>query len=429
MFFLILAIIIMLIALFNYKKGFIAYIIYQIFWLYGGNLITLGDKSIVYSMGMTLYFAVLFFVKVKRLRPAKEKFPYKFCFLLLIVSALITPFYAVAGFDEEFTRAISNILQDIVIVWLLWNVIEREDDFKKIYKYITFVMFFACLFGFFEYIIKDNPFLNYKNVLMDGNINIYSLDFGRGYRICSLWEHPIGAGLGYSLYIVVTFYLFINKNKQMPIKYFALLTAILCIPCILLTKMRTAIVFLVIGALMFIDFRKRRFIKLFFVAILLFIVAIPLLGDYINVFLSLFDLGKLVSYSSTGSSLMQRLDQFEAVYQLMLLSPIGGLGELFKEYVVNRYTVAALSYESIWLEQMSKHGIVGVVANLVLMIYSVIVIPKKYKSKECFWLALSYWTIYTLTSIPSFRAIHYYLFMFYLIKTNKNYNKERLDVT
>lgn len=411
----------MISALNNYRNGFIAYLVYQIFWLYGGCLLKVGNKTITYSMGMTLYFLILYWIKNHQNNFKKIPFPYKIPFIFLILSAFLTCFTSVAGFGNEFTRAISNILQDIIIVWLIWRVIKTKQDFRKLYKYTTYVMFFACIYGLLEFLFKENILLNYKNTLMGGNIGIYSADFARGYRICSFFEHPIGAGLSFAMYFITTFSLFIKWNIKIPNKNFALLTAILCVPCALLTKMRSVLLFMIISSLIFVNFKSKRFFKFIVYGIIVLFLIAPLLGENINVFLSLFNLNKLITYTNTGSSLIQRLNQFKAVGHLMLMSPIGGLGELFKEYVFNQYTQAALSYESIWLEQMAKHGLVGVIANIILMFYTTIVIPSRYKTKECFWWSLAYWIIYTLSSIPSFRTVLYYTFMFYLIKNSKVY--------
>lgn len=408
-------------ALWNYKKGFIAYLVYQIFWLYSVALIKIGSKTIILSMGMTLYFLILYYIKKYNNKVTRVPFPYRIPFCLVILSAIVTCLVGLAGFGNEFTRAISNILQDIVIVWLIWKVIETKQDFRTLFKYITIIIFIACLYSLIEYIFKNNILLNYKNMLMNGEISIYPNDSFRGYRICSMFEHPIGAGMCFSLYFIATFSLIIRFRETIPKIYFSVITALLCIPCILLTKMRAALLFAIIGSLIFVNIKNRRFIKLLIGGSFILIIAIPFLGEYINVFLSLFNINKLVSYTNTGSSLVQRMSQFKSVYHLMMLSPVGGLGELFKEYITNQYTNAALAYESIWLEQMAKHGLLGVLSNLILLVYSCWIVPYRYKSKECMFLGLAYWIVYSLTSIPSFRTPLYYLLMFYLIKRTDTY--------
>ena len=92
-------------------------------------------------------------------------------------------------------------------------------------------------------------------------------------------------------------------------------------------------------------------------------------------------------------------------------------------------TDAARGYESIWFEQLVMHGRLGVLCHILLLYYSVIKIPKRFKSKEVLVFSLAYWIIYSITSIPSFRIFLLYLAIFYFIKTSKEYKSciETLD--
>ena len=74
---------------------------------------------------------------------------------------------------------------------------------------------------------------------------------------------------------------------------------------------------------------------------------------YVELFLSLFS--SKYQNGVKGSTVDQRLSQLNAVYHLMKMSPIGGLGERFGDYISNQYTSAALEYESIWFDVMAKH--------------------------------------------------------------------------
>jgi hypothetical protein len=72
---------------------------------------------------------------------------------------------------------------------------------------------------------------------------------------------------------------------------------------------------------------------------------------------------------------------------------------------------------------MAKHGLVGVLAYVYMIFYSLIKVPKEYKSKQVFFISLAYWGTYTLTSTPYFRIYLYYLALFYFIKKSEVYKK------
>ena len=103
--------------------------------------------------------------------------------------------------------------------------------------------------------------------------------------------------------------------------------------------------------------------------------------------------------------------------------------EKFADYIANDFTEMALAYESVWLEQMSKHGLIGIGANIILMVYSIFVVPRKFKSKEMLWLSLAYWGIYTMTSVPTFRTSLFYLLLIYYIKSSEMYKEKAMKGT
>lgn len=416
-------IMIILYSLLNYKKGFLLYLVYQIFWFYGATLFSIGGKTITASMGMTLVFFVMYFLNSYRYPKPHTRLPYAIPLIAITISLIITCFVAFAGLNQELTRAISNIIQDVLIVWLIWNLVETKKDFEFLFKGFTLVILLACLYGTFEYASHMNPIFDLKNSISTNHISSYTEFTGtaadRGYRLTSFFEHPIGAGMSLGLYASFVLTIVVKCKKKIPYEKLALITVLLCVPCIVLTKMRSTMLFTMISGFSFIDFRKKKFYKIILFIAIGIAIAWPIISQNLTLFLSIFN--KKLQSSVGGSSFEMRLTQLDAVQQLLKLSPIGGLGELFKGYISNQYTEAALSYESIWFEQMVKHGMIGVIANIILAYYSVIKVPKDYHSKEIFFISLAYWITYTATSIPSFRMHMYYLVLFYFIKTSETY--------
>lgn len=421
MFFTIISIFILMYGCINFKKGLIIFITYELFW-YSTSVFRISALSLNSTMLLTVGFSVLYLIKKEKNKVCKETFPYAIPFVIAICSYILSSFYAISGFQTEFSRVLNYIFKDYIIIWLLWNTLETEKDFNYLFKAVSVVVFIGCVYGFIEYVLKDNPLLNYKNVLSSNTINIYNSTGLRGYRLSSYFEHPIGAGMVFGLYSIFTIYLWINK-RYLPANKLALITAFACIPCIMLTKMRSAILFMLICALVFVNkkiFSKKKFWNI----VLLFIIVLPIViyisKDSLDLLFNMFT----ADSSSTigGSSLTMRLSQLDAVKHIMKTSPIFGLGETFRSYITRSvYTDAALGYEGLWFEQAVMHGIFGIGSTILMIYYTVVKIPKKYNSKEACIFALAYWIVYSFSSIPSFRMCYFWLIEFYFIKTSEIY--------
>lgn len=411
---------IILYSLLNFKKAYFAFLIYQIYWYYLAEIIKVnGIPVITIGMIMSMWFLILFLIKKRKYVRTKVKMPYTIPIVLILCSMFITCFTGLAGFNYEFSRALSLAVQTYPTIWISWYLIESEEDFRTLLKGYVIIFFIAAIFGLIEYLLKDNILIGYKSLLKEGGIRVYTLANGRGYRIMSVFEHCIGGGMTFGLYAAFIFILYISTKKSIPYKTIAIISAALCIPCVILTKMRSAMIFTVICFLAAVDFKKKKFYKFILLGIVVFIAIVPLIQQNSDLFLSLFDSN--VQKKLGGSNWTMRLSQLEAVTNLMKMSPIGGLGEKFNELISNQYTVQALDYESLWFEQMVKHGLVGVFVYLVMIVYSVIIVPRRYKSKELFIVSSAYWFTYTITSIPSFRTSFYYFVLFYFIKHSKEY--------
>ncbi|POO85655.1 O-antigen ligase family protein [Clostridium sp. 3-3] len=426
MIFSILSVIIGLYALINYKKALILYTIFQIFSM-STTLISIGGINLNSNLVLAYWYFFLYFIKNKKYKKAKEKFPFLFPFVLVSISLILSCFTAISGFLPEFTRIIMRIGSQYIYIYILWNVIETKDDFRYIFKYVTYIFFFASIYGIVEYFLNSNVLLDYKVILSSNTINLYDSSGLRGYRLTSCFEHPLGAGMMFGLYSSFYFALLVRNNKTVVRNKVGLITALLCLPCVILTKMRTAIIFTCIMFILVI-LNKKLTVKIFKKILITILVFTPILL-YV-----LFQNSELITnlFSSStsseigGSSLMMRLDQFDAIRIIIRQSPLFGLGETFRDVMtVNELTIAAKGYEGILFEQMSMHGYFGVFVALVLMYYSIIKIPKKYQSKEVAVVGIAYWLAYLVSSIPSFRLPFLYLVMFYFIKTSNRYKSKK----
>ena len=429
MIFTIISIGIALYALFNFKKAIMIFTIYQIFW-YPTHLFGIFNVNFGANLIIPFWFFVLYMCNKKKYKKCNEKFPLKIPFLLISISYICSCFNATTGFVTEFGRIVVRIFSIYIYIWILWKTIEDEEDFKFLFKGITITMFIACIYGLIEYFTKSNLILDYKVNLSKNSIYVYNMAGLRGYRLTSLFEHPIGAGMTFGLYSIFYFSLWMKENPIVLKSKIGLVTAVLCLPCVVLTKMRTSILYtIILGIILLINFRKIKRKTLIRILILM-IIMLPIMFIVIKSNSTLIT-NLITSEKSTeigGSSFSMRFEQFVAIKNIIATSPMFGLGETFREGIVRtEYTDAALGYEGVIFEQLSMHGYFGIFVNIIFMCYTLIVVPKKYKTKEVLFLSLAYWIAYLVSSIPSFRILLFYLASFYYIKTSSKYKDIKLQ--
>lgn len=428
MFLVLIGVIITLYGFINYKKAFMLFLVYQVFWYYNAPLFSIGGKTLTASTGFTLIFFIMYFFYNHRLEQPRIKCPYMVPLLLVVFSAVASCFTSQIGFTSELTRTLSiTICPNVIVVWLMWNVIETKKDFFVLFKMLTVTMCLAAIFAVYEYSVQDNFLFNIKDEIEGGLSNYNNTLFNesatmRGYRIYSFFEHPVGAGMCFGIYFAFVVTVVVKAKEKLPYQKLAIITALLCLPCVVFTKMRSVIVFAFLACLGFIDFKKTKFYQIILLMGIGVAIAWPLISPHINLLLSIFD--SKYSNDVGGSNLAMRLSQLEAVIRIMNESPISGLGVNITQ-ARDTFTAGALAFESVWFEQMAQHGLIGVATTIVSLIYSIIVVPKRFNSKELVFFALAYWVTYTITCIPSFRLFLLYFVYFYFIKTSDSYLNQK----
>ena len=133
------------------------------------------------------------------------------------------------------------------------------------------------------------------------------------------------------------------------------------------------------------------------------------------------------SYNA-GSSIDMRMKQFSSAMNLLIQRPLFGYGLKFLDYLSNSDTVQLLGLESVWLNVLTKLGMLGALSYLVKLIYDVVIIPKKYSLNWLVFLGAAYWITYTFSSVPGFSIHLFYLIMFYYIKTSKVYQNKKASL-
>ncbi|MCF1633480.1 O-antigen ligase family protein [Streptococcus gallolyticus] len=428
MIFTVISILIALYGIFDFKKSIMLFTVYQIFW-YPTVIFSIAGISFGTNSVIPLYYFLLFIINNKKIVKTKVSFPFKLPFILIILSLILSSFTALSGFSTEFSRALMRIFSVYIYIMILWYTIESEEDFKFIFKYATVVMLIAGFYSIFEYLTQSNLLLDYKVLLSDGSIELYDSSGLRGYRVVSLFEHPLGAGMTIGLYATFVLSLILRRSGKVINYNTGMMTVILLIPIVILTKMRTAIIFTLIS--LFTVFKFSRKIKRNHLAIILSftVILLPILFFVISsnssLITNLFTSEK--SAEIGGSSLEMRLNQFSAILVIMKSSPILGLGETFRNAIVsNSITNAALGYEGLIFEQLTMHGVLGMISSIILMYYMILKVPSQFGSREVRVYSIAYWFSYLVSSIPSFRISLFFVILFYYIKSTESYEVKNI---
>lgn len=403
----------------HFKKGFTIYIVFELFYCPNAKIANLtGIPSIPIYLFLSFAFAALYYFKYRRVFYCKERFPFKVPLIIMIVSRFASCFTSLGGFTDELARTMGYLFNGVIEVWLIWQIFETADDYRKMLRYLCYSFLFVGIYGCIEYATRTNFIFEYKNSLLD-SLQAYIDDGLRGYRLMSVFEHPIGAGMNCATMVIFYFLAKFNYPSIYSKRKLGLIVCLLCIICIFLTKMRAGILFLIVGSLAFINLKSSYTYKFLLLIILFGIFAIPYLGEYVNVLYSLFDADAASAVG--GSNFEMRMDQLLASLYFLSLSPIAGFGDQALANLTDARASELLALESVYFEEMVKHGLLGLVGVFVSIYYSVCKLPKDYASKPLFFISLSYWLTYSLTSIPCYRMNLYYILLFLCIKMSDVY--------
>ena len=411
-------------GIFNFKKAFILFLVFKLLLVTNITIISEpGMPLLTLELGLTIGFVILFFIKGIKVQNAHMAYTLFLPMFFYILSLTASSIFSVAGITNEISNLMKCIFEDVILVWICWQVIETKSDFNFLFKTLTFFIFISCIYGLFEFCIKSNPISAYEATLNHDPSKVIDFSYSseeRGYRINSFFEHSIGAGMSWALYSGFVFYLFVKKKLDIEIILFPLITAFMCIICLMLTKMRSPIICFAISLLACIDFKSKRFYFLVACFIIGLLIILLFFGnDVQNVLLALFNQSNAEQIG--GSSLDMRLDQFDAAFSLMNGNPIFGLGPSFSEAISSDLIKRLLGGESVWLNVITQQGLFGIFAYLILVFYCVIYIPNKFKNLNLMIFSLAFWLTYTITSLPGFDFIFYYILIIYFIKHSPVY--------
>ncbi|MFI3319049.1 MAG: O-antigen ligase family protein [Rikenellaceae bacterium] len=403
----------------NYKQGFLWFLVFKIFLVTNITLISLpGVPLLTLEVFMTLVMIVLFFLKRHKIDLERHKFPFLTPFKWLAASYFLSTLFASIGFMGAVSAFVKGITTHLVTVYLMWMLIKDKRDILFLVKWFTIAFIPITLYAFYEYSIQSNPLMEYQVTLVaDAERALdftYDAERGRGYRVQSMFEHAIGAGINWAMFFILTFLLIFRYRWSSTKANLAVAVSIISLLAIFFTNSRASLVFIMIGSMAVVNFKNSKFYTYLLIGIGVILAASPLYIDYMNNLLSIFD--SKVQASVGGSNLEMRLNQLDAAIALMKRSPIVGLGYKFQNVMSGRTVDALLGMESMWFRILTQFGLLGVVANSVLAYFSLYKIPRKFGSWPLFYISLAYWVTASATSVPGMLLYMYYMILIIIMK-------------
>jgi hypothetical protein len=301
---------------------------------------------------------------------------------LIVFSVLIL---AVGLFDQrlsiflKFYRPFYNIIESFFIVFLCYNSIKSELDLKVLLKIILLSSVVMTLFGFYNYITISNPYDGLISKAFDvvSSFDVYKLRVSEGdrFRINSFTAHPITYGFVVAMLLLI-FLADISNNLIKNKKTFILVSLLLFVN-LLMTNSRTPLVAFIAGLLLFIilKFDLRKKIKYFLISFFfgfLFYSTIPFVQDKVD---SVIDIAVTGGEKEEGSNVEMRMVQLAASYTYFIQSPIYGNGFGFIQEDLGWgssedrvYDSDLRGFESWFFVLLIESGILGIIANLLLVI-------------------------------------------------------------
>lgn len=311
-----------------------------------------------FSIIRLVFIFVIFFGFVNR----KKAFDYTpidklilFASLYSFISAVFVSFLAsTLTFGEQFS-SIKGVVYELLVFYVIWRLKNTLSDFYKYNKYICYLIFVLCIYGIFEYISNQHPYLklinDYSSVDLIARAE-RSIQDARGAlsgRITGVAPYTIQYGALMMFLILYTLSTCINNLTKVSF----IVVIVLLLSNLYLTGSRGPIVSLFVPALFYYARTMSWRIKVF--GIFVFIVFLYFLNE-IGAF-------ELANDDVDGSSIDGRLEQFEQSIYFMLIGggALWGHGLGYANSLIKETASGKLigEFEGVLLYGLVDYGIMG----------------------------------------------------------------------
>lgn len=349
-----------------------------------------------------------------------KQYPFHLCTIVMAVAFVGSNCF---GYEKKWILSCAKIFTIYVYPMLLWLCLKDKSRIRLFERSMLCFAVPLILYAFFEVITVSNPILDMLNKageLMD-TVSISSqIRYGLKRAQSFL---PLYGAFGYTVgsFALIMLYLrFKEKNSLMKGPAIMVLIAALFLG-VLLTGTRSVMVSVAVGALLFYPILKKYFsIAVFLIPIVCFVAfSFSFFGDVLSSFSD--------TQSVEGSNSDMRMEQLAISLYYFLQNPIFGNGPTFTFTVATQVDAGLLGAESVWFVYLIEYGIVGAVALLFTMLFSIIYLWRKGLQPFIF-IVLMFLANKTLSSMPGISEGYFLIYIVFLVRFTSIENNIRFVV-
>ena len=306
----------------------------------------------------------------------------------------------------------------MTFVYLIWRILTKDNVVFLLWVLFAVSAVISC-YAFIEKSISTNPLYTYELLLAGdrgSDMQYDELTDPRGYRVLSVFLHPIGAGFNFVLLGVLFIYscYFVKTQK----KYLFVFMSLILFSCSIFCNSRSPFVYFIALFPMISKIRFKIGTFLLIIIVSFFVLPFILEDQYVDMVMSIFDINNKSGF--VGSDMNMRHSQFQAAWKIFIDYPITGLGIRGYELYPNQFIRAQLlGLESIWIQLMVQKGIIGIYA---FCYFQVSVLRSKstpFRKMCVFFLLIAYLGVISVTSIPGAFVYLHYLIIIIVLKSKK----------
>jgi len=389
--------------LYDFKKAFLLFSFLKILLNNNINLVNLpGIPLLTMELVCNICFALYFFTVNKHLnKPAS--FPLLKAYFIVFSSLVCSTIFSTVPLGSAFTRTLQTICNDLIFVYILWNVLTTIKNLRFLLYGFVAVFLFLTLYGFFEKLTGLNPIRDYTVGLNSGGAQViewsYSDDgrLGMG-RVQSAIIHPIGLGILLAGLLYILLSVSLRYEKILKFNSIEMLVILFLGICVLFfTNSRSPLVFLAIIFVPLFNLQEKYTYQLLVLGLMIFVLAFPYVSGYIENITSIF--GKSGTTDNVGgSSIDMRFRQFTAAFNLIKGHYVFGLGIKSLQNLYGDET-GILGAESIWIQLLVERGFFGVVSHIVFLV-SVFKLGARKNKLQIGFFTLGWLVLTSITSTP-----------------------------
>lgn len=425
MFYLLIFILVIISALYDYHKTILIYAPLRMFF-HPGVCLRYDSPAIQLDFACCAFFLFLSLFYEKKRIPI--------CLIIAYVFMLFC--YVAAVFMS--TYSVSQAIPPMIgrITWLLFSYLflTNLNTLKDIkYFHLTFIVCMAIMvgYGMLEYVIQENPIIDYQKAMSPNGME--GMVFGDGHeRLGSIRCQSLSAiSISYGAYCIlwICFAIIYSKYYERLITPTIMYSFIvLCIIGAFSSGSKSPFILLISFLGLYVIMAKGH--KLFKTVIIssVFIIVVVFSAFLEDFYMMIVD----SSQSSTaGSDIPMRLMQVAAVGDLLdKHSWLFGLGArgVMKAQILNP---AVLGAESVWLQLGLEQGLLGCVAYIVMMV-SLALYGRMNMSDNQFRILIVFiisWVLLnTVTSLPGIDLSFFLCLCFVFIKESHLAKRKQLFV-